>query len=83
MKPDTMFWDAVIIVSRNPDINCEELTRVSSGHSPTEILGEVNRCLIGSWGLKLTSKQTQPSLVSRVSFYDLDCTDFFLQYERN
>ncbi len=83
MKPDTMFWDAVIIVSRNPDVNCEELTRVSSGHSLTEILAEVNRCLIGSWSLKLISKQTQPSLVSWVSLYDLDFTDFFLQYERN
>lgn len=83
MKPDTMFWDAVIIVSRHPDISCKELTRVSSGHSPTEILAEVNLCLIGSWILKLTSRQTQPSLVRRMSLYDLDCTDFLPQYERN
>lgn len=66
MKLDTMFWDAVIIVSRNADTNCKELTRVSSGHSPTEILAEVNHCLIGSWRLKLIFRQTRPSLVSRV-----------------
>jgi len=67
MKPDTMFWDAVVIVSRFPDIECRELTRVTSGHSLTEILDEVNHYLIGSWSLKLTSRLIRPSLVSRVS----------------